>query len=168
MMMSVPVQFPCLALFLAVVVAAAQPAVHVDSSKLQGPRVLEEQTRLAAVRDYLDAWRSMSSSLQQNRPGPLDRDFVGPAQEKLAGTVAQQARVGIRTRYTDLSHDLQFVFYDPRGLSIEMVDNAEYEVQVFDHDKALAAQRVHARYVIVLTPAELRWKVRVFQASPQA
>jgi hypothetical protein len=166
--MSVAAQFSCVALLLSLVAAAAQPAVHVEATRLQGPRVLEEQTRSAAVRDYLGAWRSMSTSLGQNRTDLLDRDFVGPAQEKLAATVAQQARLGIRTQYTDLSHDLQFVFYDPRGLSIEMVDDAEYEVQVFDHDKALATQRVHARYLVVLTPAELRWKVRVFQAAPQA
>jgi hypothetical protein len=166
--MSRPAQLSCAVFFLSAVVATAQPAVHVEATRLQGPRVLEEQTRSAAVRDYLDAWRSMSSSLEQDRPDLLDRDFVGPAQEKLAATVAQQARLGLRTQYTDLSHDLQFVFYDPRGLSIEMVDNAEYEVRVYDHDKALTAQRVHARYVIVLTPAELRWKVRIFQASPQA
>jgi len=166
--MSVPAPFRFAVLLLSASVAAAQPAVRVEPVKLQGPRVLEEQTQSAVVRDYLQAWQSISSSLGQNRPDLLDRDFVGPAQEKLAGTVAQQARLGIRTQYTDLSHDLQLVFYSPRGLSIELVDNAEYEVQVYDHDKALAAQRVHARYVVVLTPAELRWKVRVFQASPQS
>jgi hypothetical protein len=163
-----PAKFPCAALFLSAVFAMAQPAVHVDSTRLQGPRALEDQTRSGAVRDYLEAWRSMSSSLEQNRPDLLDRDFVGPAQERLAGTITQQGRLGIRTQYTDLSHDIQFVFYSPRGLSIELVDDAEYEVHVFDHDKALATQRVHTRYVVVLTPAELRWKVRVFQASPQA
>jgi hypothetical protein len=168
MIMSKPALFSYAVLFLSAVVAMAQPAVQVEPARPQGPRVLEEQTRSAAVRDYLDAWQSMSMSLGQNRPDLLDRDFVGPAQEKLAGTVAQQASLGIRTQYRDLSHDLQFVFYSPRGLSIELVDDAEYEVQVFDHGKALAAQRVHARYVVVLTPAELRWKVRVFQASPQA
>lgn len=166
--MKMRMPFHCAVLFLSATLAAAQPAVNVEPIKLQGPRVLEEQTRSAAVRDYLEAWQSMSASLGQNQPGLLDRDFVGPAQEDLAGTVAQQSRLGIRTEYKDLSHDLQFVFYSPRGLSIELVDNAEYQVQVFAHGKALAAQRVHARYVVVLTPAELRWKVRVFQASPQA
>jgi hypothetical protein len=34
---------------------------------------------------------------------------------------------------------------------------------VFDHDKQLTTQQVHAHYIVVLTPAEVRWRVRVFQ-----
>jgi len=32
---------------------------------------------------------------------------------------------------------------------------------------ALTTQHVRARYVAVLTPTEVRWKVRVFQAEPE-
>jgi len=31
----------------------------------------------------------------------------------------------------------------------------------------LATEHVHTRYIVVLTPAELRWRVRIFQASPE-
>jgi hypothetical protein len=50
-------------------------------------------------------------------------------------------------------------------LSIELTDTVEYDVQLLDHDKSQATQRVRARYIVVLTPAELRWRVRVLQAE---
>ena len=91
---------------------------------------------------------------------------MGVAKEKLADTIRQQAALGIRTHYQDRAHDLQIVFYSPEGLSIELTDTVEYDVQVIDHDKSQMTQRVHAHYIVVLTPAEVRWKVRVFQAVP--
>ncbi len=157
----------CAAFGLTACLAAAQPAVRVEPSQPQGQQALADQTRSAAIADYLGAWKSMSEALEQNRPGLLDRDFTGSAKDELSATIAQQASLGMRSRYRDLAHDLQFVFYSPDGLSIEMTDDAEYEVQVFVHDKPLAAQRMHARYVVVLTPGAARWGVRVLQASPQ-
>ena len=147
--------------------AAAQPEVRIESSKLQGPRLLEEQTRAAAIRDYLKSWQSFRAALDQNRADLLNADFVGTAKDKLTETIQQQAALGIRTRYKDRAHDLQIVFYSPEGLSIELTDNVDYDVQVLDHDKVTTTQRVSARYVVVLTPAEVRWRVRVFQAVPE-
>jgi hypothetical protein len=48
-----------------------------------------------------------------------------------------------------------------------LTDNVDYDVQVVDHDKVTTTQRVSARYIVVLTPAEVRWRVRVFQAVPE-
>jgi len=59
------------------------------------------------------------------------------------------------------------LFYSPDGLSIELTDKVDYEVQVIDHDKVITTQRESSRYLVVLTPAEVRWKVRVFQSVPQ-
>jgi hypothetical protein len=59
------------------------------------------------------------------------------------------------------------VYYSPEGLSIQLIDNVEYDVEILDHDKVQTTQRVHARYIVVLTPAEVRWRVRVFQAQPE-
>ena len=81
------------------------------------------------------------------------------------GVVIYEAKAGIHARYQDQVHNLQIVFYSPDGLSIQMIDNVEYDQQVFDHDKVLATQHVRTKYVVVLTPAEVRWKVRVFQAE---
>jgi hypothetical protein len=146
---------------------ADQPVIRVQPMNLQGPRVLNDQTRTTIIRNYLEAWQSVSAALQQNRVGLLDRDFIGIAKDKLTDTIHDQVTMGISTRYLDRSHDLQIVFYSPEGLSIQLVDNVEYEVQVIDHGKTLATQKAHARYVVVMTPAEVRWRVRVFQGGPE-
>lgn len=144
---------------------ADQPTVRVEPANLPGPRVLQKQTEAAAVRDYLQAWETMGAALEQNRPDLLDSDFVGTAKDKLASTIQDQAKQGIHTRYQARSHDLQIVFYSPEGLSIQLIDKAEYDVQVFDHEKLQATQHITARYIVVLTPAEVRWRVRVLQAD---
>lgn len=165
--MKTPILTVC---FLSVAMCALgsdQPAVRVEATDSLGPRALEEQTKAAVIRDYLRAWRSFSSALEQNRTDLLDEDFVGVAKEKLADTIREQEKIGIQTRYRDGAHDLQFVFYSPEGLSIQLVDTVEYDVQILDHEKALATQHVRARYVAVLTPTEVRWKVRIFQAAPE-
>jgi hypothetical protein len=144
----------------------AQATVHMEPENLKGPRVLEDQTRTTVIRDYLQAWQGLHAAMDQNRPELLNADFTGTSKDKLADTIQQQAAMGIHTRYTDVSHDLQIVFYSPEGLSIELTDKVEYDVEVLDHDKVTATQRVTARYVVVMTPAEVRWRVRVFQAVP--
>jgi hypothetical protein len=146
-------------------VMAAQASVRVEAANLQGPRPLEEQTATAAIRDYLQSWKTLGSALEENRAVLLDRDFVGSARDKLTDTIQQQSKLGIQTSYRDRAHDLQIVFYSPDGLSIELTDAAEYDVQVIDHNNVQTTQRVSARYIVVLTPAELRWRVRVFQAA---
>jgi hypothetical protein len=146
---------------------ADEASVHVEATSLQGPRPLAKQTESAVVRDYLEAWQAMSGALAQNRAEMLDTDFVGDAREKLGDTVQQQAALGIETQYKATSHDIRIVFYSPEGLSVQLVDNVDYDVRISDHDKMQAQQHLHARYVVVLTPAEVRWRVRVFQASPE-
>jgi len=153
----------CSVFALTLTLGASQPTVRVEPGDLQGPRALNDQTREGVVRDYLQAWQSVSAALQQNRPELLDRDFVGTAKDKLTDTIHDQVTTGISTRYLDRSHDLQIVFYSPEGLSVQLVDNVEYEVQVLDHGKIQTTQTAHARYVVVMTPAEVRWRVRVFQ-----
>jgi hypothetical protein len=144
-----------------------QPAVQVDPDS-GGPRNLEAQTRAAVVRDYLQAWKSLSGALQENRADLLDPSFVGIAKEKLTDAVREQQALGMKTHYRDLSHDLKIVFYSPEGLSIQLLDTVQYEIQVIDHDRVQATQHLSTRYVAVLTPTEVRWKVRVFQAQPDS
>jgi hypothetical protein len=147
--------------------SGSEPAVRVAPTELQGPRTLNEQTRSAVIRGYLDAWQSAAAALQQNRPELLDRNFVGTAKDKLTDTIHDQVTTGISTRYLDRSHDLQIVFYSPEGLSVQLVDNVEYDVQVLDQGKIQTTQKAHARYVVVMTPAEVRWRVRIFQGEPE-
>jgi hypothetical protein len=144
----------------------AQPDVQVSTASLIAPRPLNEETQSAAIRDYLDAWQGMSEALAQNRADLLNADFVGAARDRLAKTIQDQAALGLSTRYQARSHNIQVLFYSPEGLSIELADTAEYEVQVIDHGKQLTSQPENARYIVVLTPSEVRWRVRVFQAVP--
>jgi len=137
---------------------AAQSSVRVSQTDFQGPRTMEDQTRDAAVRDYLQSWQAMRDAFEQNRPALLDRDFVGLAKDELASTIQQQAQLGIHARYRDHSHDLQLLFYSPEGLSIELADTV-------DQNHSQTVQHVHVRYLVVLTPSESRWLVRLFQAE---
>ena len=149
------------------VLGSDQPAVRVEPTDSVGSRTLEKRTEAAVIRDYLQAWRSLSGAFEQNRADLLDAYFVGTAKEKLADTIREQAKLGIQTRYRDDAHALQLVFYSPEGLSVQLLDTVEYDVQVLDHDKLQTTQHVRARYVAILTPTEVRWKVRVFQAEPE-
>jgi hypothetical protein len=145
--------------------AAAQATVRVEPAHLDGPRALAPQTEQAVVRDYLQSWKAMSAALEQNQPGRLNEDFVGTAKDKLTATVHQQAAAGIHTRYQGRAHQVQVVFYSPEGLSIELTDAVDYDMQVWAGDKLLSSRPVHARYLVMMTPSQVRWKVRVMQAG---
>lgn len=146
-------------------IAGQQPSVHIEPSTLQGPRQLQDQTAKAAIEDYIASWQSMSKALDQNRPELLERDFVGAAKDKLADAIKQQSAAGIHTVYSDKSHDLRVLFYSPEGLSIELADTVQYEERLLKKDTVLGNQQVQARYIVVLTPSEVRWRVRIFQTE---
>lgn len=160
--------FTAIVLSAAATTVFAQATVHVEPPHLQGPRELQEQTASAVVRDYVESWQALHDALDQNRTDVLDRDFVGDAKEKIASAIQQQVKSGLRSVYKDTSHNVQIAFYSPEGLSIQLVDDAEYDVQLVDHDKVQGNQHVRARYVVVLTPSETRWRVRVLEAVPQS
>jgi hypothetical protein len=147
--------------------AYAQPEVRVEPADPAATRNLQQPTASTAIRDYLESWQSLSAAFAGNAANLLDQDFVGVAKDKLSETMQQEEALGIRTRYQDEVHDIRIVFYSPEGLSLELEDNVEYEIQLFDHDSAKATQHVKARYLVVMTPAETRWRVRVFQAESQ-
>lgn len=147
--------------------AYQEPSVRVEPPQLAGSRPVEKQTETSVVRDYLESWKSLDTALDQNQPALLDAYFVGTARDKLANTIEEQTKLGIHTRYQERAHDLQIVFYSPEGLSIQLIDTVEYEEQVLDKDKVLATKPVRLRYLVVLTPSEVRWRVRIFQAEGQ-
>jgi hypothetical protein len=147
--------------------ADEEPAVRVANADSVGPRMLEVQTRTAVVRDYLAAWQSLSHAFNENNASVLDADFTGIAREKLSDTIEGQQKLGIRTYYQDRKHDIRLVFYSPEGLSIQLLDTVEYDVLILDHDKPQATQHVRTQYLAVLTPTEVRWKVRILQSAPQ-
>jgi hypothetical protein len=142
-----------------------EPTVRLEPPHLQGSRPLERQTESAVLHDYLQSWKTLQVALDQNQANLLDQNFVGAAREKLANTIDEQSKLGIHTRYQERSHDIQIVFYSPDGQSIQMIDYVEYEQKVLDHDNVLSTRPIRKKYLVVLTPTEVRWKVRVFQSD---
>jgi hypothetical protein len=154
------------AILIAVLLSASTgPTVHVAPMDSVGPRTMEPQTQSSVIRDYLLAWQTMDAALTQNRRDLLDAVFAGKAKEKLAETIHEQEKFGIETSYLPTSHDIKVVFYSPEGLSIELLDEVEYDVNVRKGEQSLGSEHVRTRYVAVLSPAETRWKVRVFQGG---
>jgi hypothetical protein len=141
-----------------------EAAVHVGDNDV-GPRPLEPQTRISVVRDYVEAWRALDSALDQNAPDLLDAYFVGTAKKTLSDTIREQEHIKIRTSYKNVSHNIKIAFYSPEGLSIELVDDVEYQVEVHGGEAVMGLQTVNARYIAVLTPTESRWKVRILQGG---
>lgn len=151
--------FPGLTLF-------AAPPVHVvvNTSIPSAPRPLEPQTKDATIRDYVQSWQTMRMAFEQNRADLLKADFTGNAISKLTNTIKEQSALGIRTNYHDISHDIQFLFYSPEGLSVQFVDVVKFDLQIFDHGHLVATRHETARYLVMMSPSEVRWRVRVFQA----
>ncbi len=143
---------------------ADHPDVRVTADSV-GPRTLEQQTKAAVVRDYLRAWQTMNNALGDNRADLLNDSFAGLAREKLANTIHEQQALDIRTTYRDRSHDLKIVYNSPEGLSIQLIDDVQYDVVVHRNGQTLGPEPVRSRYVVVMTPTESTWKVRIFQSG---
>jgi hypothetical protein len=150
------------ALFLS---ADTEPNVRVAPMDAVGPRPVESQTQSSVVRDYLLAWKTMDTAMTENRLELLDGYFVGQAKEKFADTIREQKNIGIHTSYQPKSHDIKVVFYSPEGLSIQLLDDVEYDVDVRKGNQSLGSQHFRGRYVAVLTPTESKWKVRILQGD---
>ena len=144
---------------------ADRPAVQVAAMDGVGPRSVEKQTQVSVVRDYLLAWQTLGEATEHNQPALLEGYFVGTAKEKLAATVREQQNLGLQTACRSQTHNIKVVFYSPEGLSIQLVDNVECDMEVRDHEKTVGTRHVRSRYLVVLTPAESSWKVRVFQGG---
>jgi hypothetical protein len=141
------------------------PSVRLNAEDNAG-RPVEALTRKSIARDYARAWRSLAQAMEQNRADLIDHDFVGVAEEKFAAAVAGQAKAGLRTRYIDHGHKLDVLFYSPEGLSIELRDTAQLERQVLDGDKVVHSENLTLHYISLMTPTEVRWKVRLLQEVP--
>ncbi len=143
------------------------PVVQVTADNV-GPRVLEPLTKDSIARNYADAWRAIAVAMNSNQADLLDTSFVGFAKDKLEQVIAEQKKLGIHTCYIDRGHKVDITFYSPEGLSIELLDTARYNLQVLDGDRVVHTEEVTARYVVLMTPTEVRWKVRVLQAVPDS
>ena len=149
-----------------VVAAGSDPAITLDASNA-GPRELEEQTQRSIVRDYGRAWNTLQWSLANDDAGALQQYFVGVAKDKFSQAVAEQKQSGVRVRYQVRSHALQVLFYSPEGSAIEARDTAQLEMEVLDGGKVVHRESLTQPYLVLFSPAEDRWKVRLLEALPK-
>jgi len=143
---------------------ASLPSVVLTASR--GPRDIEDLTRQKIVHDYGAAWKTLATSLEQNRAELLNDYFTGFAKDEFTRTIQQQAGTGIHRHYVDHGHKLEVLFYSPDGGVMQLQDNAEYEVQIFDGDRLLHSEKMTARFLVLMTPAADRWMVRLLQDVP--
>lgn len=139
--------------------------VKIDVSKAT-PRQVEDQTQQSIVRDYGKAWQSLEQALESNRSDLLNTGFVGIARDGLGSTVAEQAKSGTSRRVVDRGHQLQVLFYSVEGSAMQLGDTAQLEVQYLDGGKVIHSERLTGHYLVLMTPAENSWKVRILQEVP--
>lgn len=132
-----------------------------------GPRELEEQTQRSIVRDYGRAWNTLQSALEHNDAEALQQYFVGIAKDKFSQAVAEQQKSGVRVRYQVRNHALQVLFYSPEGSAIEARDIAQLEMEVLDGGKVVHRESLTQPYLVLFSPAEDRWKVRLLEPLPK-
>jgi hypothetical protein len=127
---------------------------------------MEDLTRQKIVHDYAAAWQTLVTALEQNRAELLNDYFTGFAKKEFMRTITEQAGIGIHRHYVDQGHKLEALFYSPDGGVIQLQDNAEYEVQIFDGAKLLHSEKITARFLVLMTPTADRWVVRLLQDVP--
>src|SRR5690242_1012804 len=131
-----------------------------------GPRELEDLTKNAIARDYAAAWSTLAQALDQNNADLLNAHFTGFARDNFGQRIADQRRSKVHIRYRDLGHRANIVFYSPNGLGVQLLDEAQIEIQILEGDNLVSSTKVTRHYVALLTPAETSWKVRILQDVP--
>jgi hypothetical protein len=166
----------CLCAALAVLVSLASssntawaadplPKVQLNADSI-APRSIEELTGRNITRDYAYAWQTLAQALAQNRPQLLDGYFTGFAKNTFAQAIADQKSAGLHTRYIDHGHKVEAFFYSPNGDAMQLRDNAQLEIRLFDGSKMIHQEQVALHYLVIMTPAADRWVVRLLEAVP--
>ena len=104
--------------------------------------------------------------MDSGRTEGLSDEFVGFAKDRLLRRIAEQNQTGLRIRIVDHGHHLKAVFYSTDGAAMQLVDQADLEIQTFDGDKLLDTQNAPHEYMILMTPGADRWYVRDLEEVP--
>jgi hypothetical protein len=148
-------------------VLADDPAPSVQLSTASAtPREVEDTTQKAIVRDYTAAWAALTAALAKNETAVLDASFTGVARDELGARVAAQRKNGLRTEITDRGHKLEAVVYTPEGSAMQLHDTAQVDLQIMDGGKVIHSEHATLHYVVLMTVAEDRWKVRLLEEVP--
>ena len=135
------------------------PEVHLDADEL-APRPIEELTGTRIAQSYALAWQDLARALESGHPGNLADEFTGFAKENLLKRIAEQNQTGVHVQILDHGHHLKAIFYSTDGAAMQLIDDAQLEIQTFDGNKLLDTQNVPRRYMVLMTPGADRWYIR--------
>jgi hypothetical protein len=142
------------------------PQVQLDIHNA-GPRSVEDTLQHAIRRDYARAWQTLDQALSSADPAVLQQYWTGIAQKKMTQLIKDQSSSGVRLRYIDHGHQLQTTFYALDGAAMLLRDRASLELQVYDGDRLIHSQPMVQNYVVLMTPAQDRWMVRVLEGTSE-
>jgi hypothetical protein len=152
----------CILVLAPLSICQSSPQVRLDADGL-APRPIEQLTGTTIVRHYAQAWRDMADALDSGRTESLGDDFVGFARDRLVQRIAAQNRTGVHVRIVDHGHQLKAVFYSTDGTAMQLFDQAQLEIQIFDGSKLLDTQTAPHEYMVLMTPGADRWYIRDLQ-----
>ena len=135
------------------------PEVHLDAAGL-APRSIEQLTGTTIARHYALAWRDLAVALEASRAEGLGEEFVGVAKDRLRQRIGDQQQTGVHVRIVDHGHHLKAVFYSTDGSAMQLLDEAQLEIQTFDGNTLLDAQNASHDYIVLITPGADRWYIR--------
>jgi hypothetical protein len=145
--------------------AQSPPQVHLEAEGL-APRSIEELTGTTIVHHYAQAWSDLALALDSNRTDGLGEEFTGFAKDHLMRRVKDQQQTGVHVRIVDHGHQLKALFYSTDGTSMQLLDRARLEIQIFDGDRLLDTQDATHEYMVLMTPGADRWYVRDLEELP--
>jgi hypothetical protein len=135
------------------------PEIHLDADGL-APRPIEELTGTTIARHYALAWRDLAGALESAQAERLGEEFVGFAKDRLVQKIGEQKQAGVHVRIVDRGHHLKAVFYSADGAAMQLLDQAQLEIQTYDGNKLLDTQNAAHEYMVLMTPGADRWYVR--------
>lgn len=141
------------------------PQIRLDAIELV-PRPIEELTQTAIAHHYALAWQDMTAALDSGRTGKLSEEFVGFAKDRLMQRIGEQKQTGVHIRILDHGHHLKAVFYSADGTAMQLIDQADLEIQIYDRGKLLDTQSAPHEYIVLMTPGADRWYVRDLEEIP--
>jgi hypothetical protein len=145
--------------------AQSLPQVSLNADNL-APRSIEQLTGTNITREYALAWQSLAQALEQNRADLLKEQFIGVARDRISQRIADQQSNGLRTQIVDHGHKVKAVFYSQDGGAMQLVDDAQIQIQVFDGTRLIDSQDISRRYIVLMTPGADRWYVRSLEIEP--
>ncbi|MGA7294600.1 MAG: hypothetical protein WBW85_18855 [Terriglobales bacterium] len=135
------------------------PQVQLNAEGLT-PRPIEELTGTAIARYYALAWHDLAMALESNQPDELGDEFVGFAKDRFTQRIAAQKQTGVHIQIVDHGHHLRALFYAADGTAMQLLDQAQLEIRIYDGNKLLDTENAPQEYMVLMTPGADRWYVR--------